>query len=81
MLYEIAPIMALIMSSFSAGFILPAYLELRRVRKELEEKVSSFDSITKKASEANLSVADKVLQLEEKISNLEFWRSNTALKR
>lgn len=73
---EIASLFAVIASAFSVGFLVPTYLEMIKVNKELKQKVKEFDDIGKAASEANQSFAAKILQLEEKISTLDFWKNN-----
>lgn len=60
-----------------AGFLFPVYAELRRSRLELNYKVKEFDEITRKAAEANNSLAQKLLQIDEKVINLEFWRQSS----
>lgn len=76
MIMEILVICAVALSCFSAGFLFPAYLELKRARQDISAKVKEFEEITREASKANVSLADKILQLEEKISTLEFWKAN-----
>ena len=69
--------LSLLMSGLILGIVYPLIKDLNLVRKELKKKVDDFDEITRKASESNLSLANKILLLEDKIANFEFWKSNT----
>lgn len=75
----ISVLFSVITSSFAVGFLIPTYLEMKRVEKELRKVVVEFQEIARIASDANASFASKILQLEEKISSLE-WKTNFTKK-
>lgn len=54
------------------GYLIAVMRELSLGRKDLRQSVKEFDEITKKASEANVSMADKILQMDERLASLEF---------
>ncbi len=68
---------SVLMSGIVLGIVVPFIFEIRSSKKIMATKVEAFDEITKKASEANVSLANKILQLEEKIANVEFWKQNS----
>lgn len=67
---------SILISGVVLGLFVPIRMELKRCRVSLVDKVAEFEQITKAASEANISMANKILQLEEKISNFEFWKAS-----
>lgn len=69
---------ALIASGFAIGFLIPTYLEMKRVESNLRKVVKDFEEIAHIASNANNSITSKILQLEEKISSLEFWKISSS---
>lgn len=70
----------ILLSGMTLGLVIPMIFDVRSTMKVLRETVVQFDDITRKASEANNSMAAKILQLEEKISNAEFWKMNAGKK-
>jgi hypothetical protein len=66
---------AVLSSGIVVGALLPLYLDLRGARKTMADKVAEFDEITRKAADANNSMANKLLQIEERVNNVEFWNS------
>lgn len=77
-MHEFAVYFALLASGVVSGSLLPLYVDLRRARRTLEDKVAEFADITKKASEANTSLAGKIMQFEQRIEALEFHRQASA---
>ncbi len=75
---DVLTVCSIAASAFAIGFLAPAYMELNKVRKELKDKVKEFEEITKLASEANQTFASKILQLEDKISTVEFWKASNS---
>tara|TARA_R110000868_G_scaffold69364_7_gene204359 strand:- start:425 stop:706 length:282 start_codon:yes stop_codon:yes gene_type:complete len=74
-LLEILFLLSVIASALSCGFILAYLVQLRQLRTEMQEKIAEFDRITKAASAANLSQAEKLMQIDAKIDNMDAWRS------
>lgn len=69
---------AFILSAGVAGFLSASYLEMKEAKRLLEVKVQEFDDITRKASEANNSMATKILGLEERVNTLEFLKQSAS---
>lgn len=63
------------------GIVAYALADLKMARRQIIEKVSEFEAVTKLASDSNSSQANKILQLEDKLVNLEFWRQSIAPNR
>lgn len=63
---------SLLVAGGFAGALVPLWLDLKSSRALLEAKVKEFDEVTRKASEANNSLATKILQFEEKLHTLDF---------
>jgi hypothetical protein len=63
---------SVLMSGLAIGVTVPFLFEIKNLREDLKNKIAEFDEITKRASEANLSHANKLLQLEDKVANFEF---------
>ncbi len=64
------------MSGAVLGLVVPFLVEIKQLRQEFIKRIAEFDLITRQASEANLSHANKLLQLEDKIANFEFWKQS-----
>lgn len=77
MVIEVLLAVCLLAVGAVCGVVFPAYRELRLSRQELKEKVTEFDEIMKKIADANNSHAQKILQMDEKVNNLEFWRQSS----
>lgn len=58
--------------SGALGLSLALLIELRTCRKALLSRTKEVEEIFKVASEANLSHADKILQIDERLASLEF---------
>lgn len=58
-----------------AGLLWSAMKELQISEDLLTEKVNEFDDIMKRASKANNSQAEKIVELTTRVENLEGWRS------
>ncbi len=74
MVLDVALIIALtsiVASSIMAGVMLRMLKEVEKASDAMELKVISFDEITRKASQANVSIADKVLELNNKMVVME----------
>ncbi len=69
---------AFILSAAVAGFLSASYLEMKEAKRLLDVKVREFDEITRKASEANNTMASKILGLEERVNTLEFMKQSAA---
>ena len=54
------------------GYLVAVLKELSRARTDLAERVKEFDEITRKASDANVSMAEKLLNMDERLGSLEF---------
>lgn len=65
-------LIAVFCSSFCAGIVTMFFRELRVAKEQLISKVTEFDLITKRASEANTSLADKMLEFEKRLEQVEF---------
>ena len=72
MLTELATLFATLASGLTLGALVPLWLMLRQAEARLAAKVAEFDEVTRRASEANNSLAAKSLQIEERLANLEF---------
>lgn len=66
---------AITLASFSAGFLTAYLVQLRGLRADMVAKVENFHEVTKAASAANHSMADKLLQIDARIDSIESWRS------
>lgn len=78
----VAVLFSVVSSAFGIGFLIPTYLEMKRIEVSLRKAIKDFEEIAQAASHANNSVTAKILQLEEKISTLDFWKmSSTGFKK
>ncbi len=73
---------AILIASLAAGgflgAVLPVYFDCRALRKDLSERALQFEALLRTASEANVSHASKLLDLEEKVNNVRMYIDNTA---
>ena len=93
--YEIVSIASAVLSSFVTGCAYMLYRQnerayqssmsdLREAKELLFEKVHEFDDITRKASEANNSMASKIIDMETQIGKIDdrismhFGQGNTS---
>lgn len=60
---------------FAVATMLAYVKQIGETRAELKLKVEEFSKITKTACEANTSLADKLIQLDQRLDNMESWRS------
>lgn len=72
---SVATTAAIALSTFSVGALFALLRQVDRARRDLTLKVSEFNLVTKLAAESNNSLADKVMELEQKVDNVEAWRS------
>lgn len=72
MVTELAALFATLASGLTLGALIPLWLMLRQSEARLTAKILEFDEVTRRASEANNSLAAKSLQIEERLANLEF---------
>lgn len=75
---EIALCVSIFLSGIVVGAMLLLYNFVRTAKAESEATVKEYNDILKKVSEMNLSMGSKILQIEEKISTLEFWKQTSA---
>lgn len=73
---EIALCFSILLSGFIIGFGGLMFAELREVKELYKKKMVEVDQLMKVASEANLSITSKILDLEQQLSTMEFWRSS-----
>lgn len=66
-------------STAVAGFVASYVVQLRQLRTEMQARVVEFAEITRRASEANTSLADKLLTIDAKVDNLDSWRTMVAV--
>lgn len=73
---------AILISALTAGgflgAVLPVYFDCRALRSDLTARVQQFEAMLKTASDANLTHAAKILELEEKVNNVRMYVENTA---
>ncbi len=72
MISEIALSFAIFMSGITLGVGFFLFQEVKEAKRLYKEKINDFDKILKIVSDANVSMADKILQLEEKVNTMEF---------
>lgn len=60
---------------FLIGSVLSAKKALTECREQMEEKVAAFEEVLAKASKANVSLGEKLLEVSTRIDNLESWRT------
>ena len=72
--YEIVAILSSILSAMMLGAFCVVALNLKEARAQMlvdrvfmDKKVKDFDEITRKASEANVSQANKIVELENTV--------------
>lgn len=58
-----------------AGLLYSSLHSMRESREALQAQAVHFGDILKKASAANLSQADKLTEMADRIDNLESWRT------
>lgn len=75
MLPEILAFLAVVVSSSLAGFVVAYLFQLRTLRYDLQAKILDFAEVTKQASAANLSLAEKLLHIDARLDNVDSWRS------
>lgn len=75
MLVELIVILCVSTSSASCAFIAAYLYQLKSLRLDLKSKIEEFDEITKKASEANLSMAEKLISVDNRLDNIDSWRA------
>jgi uncharacterized protein YwgA len=76
---ELFCLLSVMVSAASAGFLYAYAVQLKDLKAELKGKVETFAEITKMASEANTTLAEKILQVDQKLDNIEAWRSMMGL--
>lgn len=69
---EIVTWLSMACATSAVGYLVAVLRELSLGRKDLKQSVKEFDEVTKKASDANISMADKLLQMDERLASLEF---------
>lgn len=69
---EVVAVIAIFVSGFTAGLVLMLIRQLRQVEAKLVSQVEEFAIITRRASEANLSLADKIVEFQKRLEALEF---------
>lgn len=75
MMADIFSYLAVIIASSTAGYVYASFSQLRQLKKDLEERVEDFTRIGKIAEAANNSLATKISDMDNKIDNLQQWRS------
>lgn len=71
--------LAVFVSGISGGFILAYLLQLKQLRVDMQERITEFSDVTKRASEANVSLGEKLIQVDQRLDNIEAWRSMMSL--
>jgi uncharacterized protein YlxW (UPF0749 family) len=74
MIFELLSFFSAVLASAFGGFFIAHLAQLKKVKEELSVKVVEFDDITKKASEANLSLATKLIDIDQRLDSIESWR-------
>jgi hypothetical protein len=72
---EFFSFIAVFLSAFSAGFICAFFIKIKTLKEELELKVKEFSLVTKTASDANVSLAEKLISIDHRLDNIDSWRS------
>jgi hypothetical protein len=73
---EVALCFSILLSGILIGFGVIVFLEIRESKALYRAKLADLEAIMKAASDANMSIADKILQIEEKLNTMEFWRAS-----
>lgn len=71
----IMPFLAFGLAVYSVATMLAYMRQIGEIRTELKAKVEEFAKITKTACEANTSLAEKLIQMDQRLDNIESWRS------
>lgn len=74
----IIAVISLICSCVLTGILMAIRSEIFQARIDLRVKIDDFDQITRKASEANNSMAQKLINIEDRI---EFMSSQYGMNR
>lgn len=61
------------------GYVVAYRHQLQELRRELNDKVTEFNHVTKLASEANNSMAEKLVSMDQRLDTVETWRSMMSL--
>ena len=64
--------LSMVCAMTTLGYLVAVGRELASARKDLVQRVKDFDEITKAASAANVSMAEKLLQVDDRLGSLEF---------
>lgn len=75
---EFFSFLAVVFASITAAYSFAYISQLKSLRSELQDKIQEFAKITKAASDANTSIADKLISMDQRIDNIDSWRSMTA---
>lgn len=86
MIVEFLIYACLIVCATIGGFVMAYLIQLKNLRSDFEKKiisldeilakkVSDFDGIAKLASEANLSQAKKLIEMQERLDTVDSWRA------
>ncbi len=65
---------AVCLAGLSTGIMVASVYQLKTLRDIMVEKIDMFDDVTKKACEANQSMAAKLLQVDGRLDSLESLR-------
>ncbi len=64
--------LSMVCAMTTLGYLVAVGRELAKARQDLTARVKEFDEITRQASVANVSMAEKLLNMDERLGSLEF---------
>lgn len=75
MTHEFFSYFSAVLASAFGGFFIAHLAQLKKAKEELNAKVEEFAEITRKASEANLSLASQLIEIGHRLDTIDAWRS------